>query len=163
MPFSLAGVIALHSTDHVRIQRDLARQVPLLCREEPPPARAQLVLVENVLHGDGAEPDARLFELEAELLATPDRPCDSPFRHLLNHLQRRGLRMRLVNGRQVFQPFNPLLLVALLLDVELAAADAQLPAGFADVAQRLPEFQPLQPTVRQFHFALLGHRFAPLL
>ncbi len=71
---------------------------------------------------------------------------------LLLHRRWRGLRMALVDGRQVFQAFEATLLKALFVLVELGARHTPLPARFTDVAQRLGQLQDAQSLVSKLHF-----------
>lgn len=68
-----------------------------------------------------------------------------------------GLRMALVNRRQVFESFEPLQLKAPLVLVKLGARHAALAAGDTDVAQRLSELEHTQALMGELVGRVLAH------
>src|SRR5262249_43916024 len=120
------------------------------------------MLDEDALDRRAADRDTMQLEMLAEADTAPGWMLEAQRDNPLDHLGRRRLRMRLVNGREVLEPLEPLELKAALVVVELGPGHAALPAGHTHIAQSLGELQHAEPLASDLLARVHTHRPRPL-
>ena len=116
----------------------------LLQRQPTVVARAQVVVVEDLLDRDRRYPPAFQREHSLESITAVDRMLQGQLLDARHGLGRRGLRMALVDRPQVLEPFESLRLQAQTPLVEARPVESSLQARLGDVAQLPRQFQNAQ-------------------
>lgn len=120
---------------HLGRQFDRLLGIGLLQGQPAIGLRPQPTFVQDLLDGDRGDPDAlqRQHRFEPVAAIGRMRQCQRP--DALHRLRRGGLRMALVDRRQVLQPLEALRLEPPLPFVEAGAIQAALPTGLGNVPQ----------------------------